>query len=75
MEDLREQIGKIIQSAGKVKEKLYSCDNCGKLRTKDEGGTVFTVCSECWDKHLKNERLTRGRVMQAKQKILGRLVD
>ena len=28
----------------------YPCDMCGKLRSKDEGGTVFTVCDECWDK-------------------------
>ena len=31
--------------------RIYPCANCGKLRTKDEGGTVFTVCDECWDKH------------------------
>lgn len=29
----------------------YPCADCGKLRTKDEGGTTFTVCDECWDKH------------------------
>ena len=32
-------------------EKIYPCDKCGKLRSKDEGGTVFTVCDECWDKN------------------------
>lgn len=31
-------------------ERLYPCDKCGVLRTKAEGGTVFTVCEECWDK-------------------------
>lgn len=28
----------------------YPCAKCGKLRTKDEGGTTFTVCDTCWDK-------------------------
>ena len=34
-----------------VKEELYPCSDCGKLRTKAEGGTTFTVCEACWDKH------------------------
>ena len=32
------------------KEPLYPCADCGKLRTKAQGGTTFTVCEECWDK-------------------------
>lgn len=32
-------------------ERIYPCDMCPTMRTKDEGGTVFTVCKECWDKH------------------------
>lgn len=32
-------------------EQLYPCADCGVLRTKAEGGTVFTVCDGCWDKH------------------------
>lgn len=31
-------------------ERKYACAECGKLRTKDEGGSVFTVCDDCWDK-------------------------
>jgi len=31
-------------------DRKYPCKKCGKLRSKDEGGTVFTVCDECWDK-------------------------
>lgn len=31
---------------------LYACDDCGKPRTKAQGGTVFTVCDECWDRHV-----------------------
>jgi hypothetical protein len=29
--------------------RIYPCDRCGKLRSKAEGGTTFTVCDECWD--------------------------
>jgi len=32
-------------------EEVYPCDDCGKLRSKNQGGTTFTVCDECWDKH------------------------
>ena len=38
------------QIRGKVKEEKHPCAKCGTLRTKSEGGTVFTVCDECWDK-------------------------
>jgi len=31
-------------------ERIYPCADCGKLRSKAEGGTTFTVCDECWDK-------------------------
>jgi hypothetical protein len=31
-------------------EPRYPCDRCGTMRTKAEGGTIFTVCDECWDK-------------------------
>jgi hypothetical protein len=30
-------------------DRIYPCDECGKLRTKAEGGTTFTVCDACWD--------------------------
>ena len=33
------------------KEELFPCMDCGKTRTKAEGGTVFAVCETCWDKH------------------------
>ena len=36
-------------------EEMYPCADCGKLRTKAEGGTIFTVCDECWDKHYSSE--------------------
>lgn len=39
-------------------EELYPCASCGELRTKAEGGTTFTVCDECWDKHYKSSPLS-----------------
>ena len=41
------------QICPKCKTKMYPCADCGKLRTKEEGGTTFTVCDECWNKHYK----------------------
>lgn len=32
--------------------RIYPCEKCGKMRTKAEGGTTFTVCDECWDKTM-----------------------
>lgn len=32
-------------------DETYPCEQCGKLRTKAEGGTTFTVCDECWKSH------------------------
>ena len=40
----------MTQDLNKVEE-LYPCAECGKPRTKDEGGTTFTLCDECWKKH------------------------
>lgn len=31
------------------RDKKYPCERCGALRTKAQGGTVFTVCDACWD--------------------------
>ena len=32
-------------------DKVYPCTDCGVLRSKNEGGTTFTVCDKCWDKN------------------------
>jgi hypothetical protein len=37
-------------------ESVYPCAECGKLRTKDQGGTTFTVCDACWDKPIRARR-------------------
>lgn len=31
-------------------QRIYPCAECGKLRSKAEGGAIFTACVECWDK-------------------------
>ena len=30
-------------------DRVYPCSMCGKLRSKNEGGTIFTVCDDCWE--------------------------
>lgn len=32
--------------------RIFPCDNCGLLRNVAEGGNIFTLCDECWDKHF-----------------------
>lgn len=39
------------------KLKIYPCDRCGVMRSKDEGGTIFTVCDDCWDKTYKKKKV------------------
>lgn len=41
-----------IHSQGEpVEGAIYPCADCGVMRTKAQGGTTFTVCDTCWDKH------------------------
>lgn len=28
--------------------RIYPCERCGVMRSRNEGGTVFTVCDKCW---------------------------
>jgi len=37
-------------------DRIYPCDGCGKLRSKNEGGTTFTVCDACWDRLHPNSK-------------------
>ena len=40
-------------------KRIYPCIDCGILRSKNEGGTTFTVCDKCWDKkYPPNKRKT-----------------
>ena len=34
----------------KTTDRIYPCAECEIMRTKDEGGKVFKVGDECWDK-------------------------
>lgn len=46
-----------LKAAGQEQEadpRVHPCDTCGKLRTKAEGGTVFTLCDECWNRRHPN---------------------
>lgn len=38
--------------AGELKdeERISPCVICGKMRTKSAGGTIYTICDECWEK-------------------------
>lgn len=38
-----------------AEEQLYPCatPGCVNMRTKDQGGTIFTVCDSCWDEAYK----------------------
>lgn len=29
---------------------IFPCQDCGKMRSKNQGGTIFTVCESCWEK-------------------------
>jgi len=36
-------------SEAREEARVYPCDKCGVMRSKAEGGTVFSVCDKCWD--------------------------
>lgn len=36
---------------------IYPCDMCGYLMSENEGGRIFTVCEDCWDKTHRCEWL------------------
>ena len=44
-------------------QRIYPCDDCGKLRSKSEGGEVFTVCDECWDRHSPASMAAMARTL------------
>ena len=35
-------------------QRIYPCAACETMMSKDEGGTVFSICEKCWDKHYRN---------------------
>jgi len=42
-----------IKGEGEEDKEIYPCGDCGKMRSKNEGGTVFAVCDECWNEAYK----------------------
>lgn len=40
---------KETSQTNKDDERVYPCARCGKLRSKNEGGTTFTLCDKCWE--------------------------
>ena len=51
-------------------DQLYPCNDCGTLRTKAEGGTVFTVCDDCWDKHHPPRETIGAKLLSATREQL-----
>ena len=54
-------------------ERIYACHDCGTLRTKAEGGTVFTVCDDCWNKYAKLLFATRAQLIEEVLRLRGEL--
>ncbi len=54
--------GQVTSSQAKLQddEPQYPCSDCGELLSKNQGGTVFTVCESCWDKHYKKPQIKAG---------------
>ena len=48
----RDKVRKLQDALDAERGRIYPCADCGKMRTKEEGGTTFTVCDECWDKRF-----------------------
>ena len=78
IEDVERRLGAVekAQQPQKPAEPIYPCQKCGKLRTKAEGGTTFTLCEKCWDKYYSKpaepkERLfTKAEVKKIAKKFL-----
>lgn len=56
-------------------EPLYPCDDCGAHRTKAQGGTIFTVCDECWDKHYKQVTASPAAPVEPLREALRKLAN
>lgn len=39
--------------------RIYPCQDCGQMRSAEEGGATFTVCDECWEKHYAKTRTVK----------------
>lgn len=56
--------------SSKYDEKKYPCADCGYLRTEAQGGRIFTVCDDCWDKSMRRkEKASQMRAVAALKKV------
>jgi hypothetical protein len=53
-------------------ERTWACSKCGALRTKAEGGNIFSMCEECWERNVSTPSTDApGRVERPRE--LGRV--
>jgi hypothetical protein len=39
--------------------RVFPCQDCGVMRSKAEGGNIFTVCDACWDRTFRDPARVR----------------
>ena len=66
---------KEVEKLNPESEAIYPCADCGVMRTKDEGGTTFTVCDKCWDKHYKRELNPESGLVELDEEVVNKLLD
>lgn len=54
-------VGDTVRVPENDDDEVYPCDRCGKLRSKNQGGTTFTVCDECWERAFPKSRLVPAK--------------
>jgi len=37
----------------KDSDRIYPCSQCGNLRSKEEGGLIFSLCDKCFNERFK----------------------
>lgn len=52
-------------------ERIYRCRSCDKMRTKAEGGSVFSLCDECWDKRYPKKDELEKCALTKSQRLAG----
>lgn len=50
-------------------KRIYPCIECGVMRSKNEGGTTFTVCDECWDKSHPTKTKLTDRLLSGQEQL------
>ncbi len=55
-------------------DEVYPCQDCGKLRSKNQGGGKFEICDECYYKRQRKEKLLRYPEVGQFIKHIGKLI-